>query len=104
MFNLISVISGLYWTSVSYLLPTVFEDLDLFGGLMWSLTDTIEIVQICHACNRIVTSVSVKQTLIHFQCIVQGQHYFSHSFDHQNFHKLELMISGKRSNISIQTN
>lgn len=49
VFNLISVVSGLFWTSVSYLLPTEFEDLDLFGGLVWTFTDTLEIVQICDA-------------------------------------------------------
>lgn len=61
VFNLISVVSGLYWTTVSYLLPSVFDGLDLFGGLMWSITDAIEIVQMCDACNRIVTSVSVER-------------------------------------------
>lgn len=58
LFNLISIVCGLFWSLVRVTDTNFMDSIDLAETLLWTIIGMFEILQICDACSRVVNAVS----------------------------------------------
>lgn len=59
-FNLISIVTGLFWIIVHYSDSGLIDDVALFSGTVWLIISMMETLQICDACNDLGLAVIEK--------------------------------------------
>lgn len=71
MYNLMSIITALYWSFMHFFTPNLINNITFASGIIYCFGSFLEIFQFCDACNRVVNAVSWK-----FYIRIQKNKYF----------------------------